>query len=350
MSEFIQQIYRWYRENRRQLPWRETTDPYKIWLSEIILQQTRVEQGRSYYIKFTERFPTIDNLAAAREDEVLKLWQGLGYYSRARNLHQTARRICKELNGRFPKQYKELLELKGIGPYTAAAIASIAYDLPHATIDGNIFRILGRYYGVSTPVDTGRGKREFNELANQLLPEKNTGFHNQALMEFGALQCIPKSPDCTGCPVADSCYAYANGSIGTLPVKLKQTKQRYRFFYYYYIEAGDFTYLEKRTEKDIWHNLFQFPLQETETELPENILFKNWNAHLPDSCKGNIRSVSSPRKHVLSHQVIFARLIHIEIKNPECLNGKFILVNKKDISKFAVPRLVEKFLKELKLD
>ena len=350
MSEFVQKIYNWYRENRRQLPWRETTDPYKIWLSEIILQQTRVEQGRSYYLRFIEKYPSVTDLAAAPEDEVLKLWQGLGYYSRARNLHHTARLICRERNGKFPESYKELLELKGVGPYTAAAIASIAYDLPHAAVDGNIFRVLARYFGIASPIDSGKGKREFTNLAKELLHEENSGFHNQAMMEFGALQCIPKSPDCTICPAAESCYAHLNGKIDKLPVKLKQTKQRRRFFYYYYIDAGNYTFLQKRTTKDIWQNLFQFPLKESQSELTEKNLFENDNTLLPASCKMNIRNISHSRKHILSHQIIIARLIHVEIKNLGCLNGNFLQVNKKDIFKFAVPRLVEKFIQELELD
>ncbi len=347
--DFLQNIYHWFRNNKRNLPWRNTSDPYKIWISEIILQQTRVDQGKAYYLRFIENFPTVAHVAMAQEDEILKFWQGLGYYSRARNLHYTAKYIHNELNGKFPENHKELLQLRGIGPYTAAAIASIAFDLPHSAVDGNIYRVLARYFGIHIPIDTGKGKKVFSALAEDLLPEKHIGFHNQTLMEFGAIQCTPKSPECNRCPVAGNCYAFNHALVDKLPAKSKQTKQRNRYFYYYYIDAGDFTYLEKRTRKDIWQNLFQFPLQEAKNDIPENKLSKLENFPLRSSCRGNIREISTPKKHVLTHQIIFARLIHVEVQNPECLNHNFLQVNKKDISTFAVPRLMEKFIQELKL-
>ncbi len=347
MTEFLQYIYNWYTFNKRDLPWRNTRDPYKIWLSEIILQQTKVQQGISYYLEFINKFPTIQSLAKASEDEILKSWQGLGYYSRARNLHFTAKFISNNLNGKLPENYQEIIKLKGIGTYTAAAIASIAFNLPYPAVDGNVYRFLSRYFGIYTPIDSQKGKKEFYEVAKELTDARNPGFHNQALMEFGALQCVPKSPRCEICPVAQTCYAYLNKTVGNLPVKLKGTKQRVRFFYYYLIEAGNFIFLEKRTEKDIWQNLYQFPLLETEKEIPDVDLLKAENLPFSTSCKVNVKNISVKRKHVLSHQIIYARLVRIELATTGCLNGRFLQVNKKDISTFAVPKLVEQFLREI---
>jgi len=349
MDVFLSNIYQWYTKNKRDLPWRQTTDPYKIWISEIILQQTRVAQGMGYYFRFIERFPNVKQLSEAHEDEVLKLWQGLGYYSRARNLHAAAKYIQKELHGKFPETYSGILQLKGVGPYTAAAIASIAFDLPFPAIDGNIYRVFARYFGIETPVDSDKGKKEIGEIAKELMPQQNAGFHNQALMEFGALQCIPKSPDCEHCPVRLSCYAATHKKAAELPVKTKKVKQSKRFFYYFYIQYNNTTFLEKRTKNDIWKNLYQFPLFESGKDLLESELFSDRNLPFLNGCSAVVKSVSALRKHILSHQVIFARCIHVEIDNPRCLGNKFIQVNQKDISTFAVPRLVEQFIKELDL-
>ena len=349
MNDFLPQIYHWYTKNKRDLPWRQTADPYKIWISEIILQQTRVVQGTGYYLRFIEQYPKVKYLAAAHEDEVLKLWQGLGYYSRARNLHTAAKYIQEELNGEFPTTYSGILNLKGVGPYTAAAIASIAFDLPYPAVDGNIYRILSRYFGIETPVDTVKGKKEIGKIAKDLMPQKNTGFHNQALMEFGALQCIPKSPDCNCCPVRLTCYAASHKRTAQLPVKTKKTKQSKRFFYYFFIQYNNVTFLEKRTKNDIWKNLYQFPLFESKRNLPEYELLTDKNLPFLSNCNVNIKSVSETRKHILSHQIIYARCIHVEIDNPQCLSNHFIQVNQKDISTFAVPRLMEQFITELDL-
>jgi len=350
MSIFLHKIYHWYEKHKRPLPWRETTDPYKIWLSEIILQQTRIEQGKSYYLNFIKKFPTIHYLAEAEEDDVLKLWQGLGYYSRARNLHVTAKHVSQKLKGKFPKNFNELLQLKGIGPYTAAAVGSIAFELPYPTVDGNVYRVLSRYFGIETPIDSSKGKKDFYDLALKLTPKKNVGFHNQSIMEFGALQCIPKSPDCENCPLNDSCWALANRMVAKLPIKEKKTRQRNRFFYYLFIDAGSFTFLEKRTENDIWQNLYQFPLKESVIDLNDSEIINLPSGVIPNSCNPTIKTISSPKKHILSHQVIYARLIYVEIKNSDCLKDQFIKVNKKDISKFAVSRLVDKFIQELKIN
>ncbi len=345
MIEQTRQIYQWYSQNKRDLPWRETSDPYKIWISEIILQQTRVAQGTDYYNRFIEKFPTIADLANASEDNVLKLWQGLGYYTRARNLHFTAKNIISDYGGKFPSDYKTILSLKGIGNYTAAAIASIAFDLPYPAIDGNIYRVLSRYFGISTPIDSNNGRKEFQEIAEALMPAQNTGFHNQAFMEFGALQCTPKSTDCPNCPLLETCFAAQNNRVVQLPVKSKKIKQRTRYFLYFLIEDGDFIYLEKREDKDIWKNLYQLPLVELE-EKPSDHQILALNAPFMKNIKSILKTVSAQKKHILSHQIIFARMIHVEIKSNELLNEKLVRVNKKDISKFAVPKLVQDFLNE----
>jgi A/G-specific adenine glycosylase len=345
MNDFLYKIYKWYKKNQRQLPWRETTDPYKIWCSEIILQQTRVDQGISFYLRFIERFPTISDLAHASEDEVLKLWQGLGYYSRARNLHTTAQTIEKKYQGVFPRNHNEIRNLKGIGPYTAAAVASIAFGLPYPAVDGNIYRVLARYFGISNPIDTTKGKKVFEEIARELIQKNNPGLHNQALMEFGALQCVPKSPDCNNCPVRTTCFAATRQKVAELPVKIKRAKQRNRFFYYFFLQSGENTWLEKRKANDIWKNLYQFPLIETDEELSDEELAKIKPDFL-DGQKFNLKTVSSSKKHILSHQIIFARLIHLELDKTVRLNGNYNQVSIKDVSTFAVPRLIEILMKQ----
>ncbi len=343
MESFTQKIYWWYINNKRDLPWRETSDPYKIWISEIILQQTRVVQGMGYYNRFVEKFPTVFDLASASEDTVLKLWQGLGYYSRARNLHTTAKLIVKEHKGIFPNDYKSILSLKGIGNYTAAAIASIAFNLPHAAVDGNIYRVISRYFGIITPIDSQKGKTEIQKIANDLITVKNPGFHNQAFMEFGALQCLPKSPDCNSCPLQETCYSAKSGLTDQIPVKEKKVKQRTRFFYYYIIENKNTILLEKRIGNDIWKNLHQLPLIESESELSEIEIIK-MKTPVNNHENVNLKSISGKVKHVLTHQTIYARFIHIEAEDFYSNDSNFIKVNKKDIYKFAVPRLLENYL------
>ncbi|MEE4286852.1 MAG: A/G-specific adenine glycosylase [Mariniphaga sp.] len=345
MNDFLHKIYKWFTKNQRYLPWRETTDPYKIWLSEIILQQTRVEQGTSYYTNFIERFPTIKDLANATEDEVLKLWQGLGYYSRARNLHATAKNIKENYKGKFPDSYQEILSLKGIGPYTAAAIASIAFGLPYPALDGNIYRVLARYFGIFDSPATGKGKKVFLKLAEELISNENPGFHNQALMEFGALQCVPKSPDCSACTLKPTCFAFQKKQLDNLPVKTAKLKLRTRYFYYYFIDSGENTWLEKRIGNDIWKNLYQLPLVETEQELSEEEILKI-NPPFINGFQYNIKYVSGKRKHILSHQIIFARLIQVEIDKYNKPFKGMISVLKEDVPKFAVPRLIELLLEK----
>ena len=344
MDNFLTNIYKWYNLNKRDLPWRKDSDPYKIWLSEIILQQTRVEQGKNYFNRFINSYPTVKELALAHEDEVLKLWQGLGYYSRARNLHASAKIIASQYNGEFPNDYKSILALKGVGPYTAAAVASIAFNLPYAVVDGNIYRVLSRYFGIDTPIDSSKGKKEFQEMAEELIQNQNPGMHNQALMEFGALQCVPKSPKCENCPVVDSCFAFKNNGINQLPVKEKKTKQRHRYFYYYLYDMGDSILLDKRSGNDIWQNLYQLPLIEHEKALSDSELLK---VDPPlKSSEINIKTISAQKKHILSHQIIHAKLIYLEVQPNFNNPSPLIRVNKKDISKFAVSRLVEQFLQQ----
>ncbi len=349
MEHFRRSLYKWYNINKRDLPWRETNNPYNIWLSEIILQQTRIQQGTSYYFRFLEAFPTVHDLARASEDEVLKLWQGLGYYSRARNLHKTAQQIVEEYNGAFPSEYLAIVKLKGIGPYTAAAIASIAFSLPYPTIDGNVYRVLSRYFGIDTPIDSTEGKKQFQALAEELIDSCDPGMHNQALMEFGALQCVPKSPNCSNCPLATSCFAFQNDKVSVLPVKAKKTKQRDRYFYYYLLEQDDAVYLEKRTKNDIWQSLYQLPLVEHHNKLSDEELIES-NIPFINGYNYNLNSISKERKHVLSHQIIHAKLVHIEISNDVKIPKPLFKVKTKDISKFAVPRLLELFFEDLKID
>ncbi|WP_308991487.1 A/G-specific adenine glycosylase [Mariniflexile litorale] len=265
---FSKTLNHWYSNNKRDLPWRQTKDPYRIWLSEIILQQTQVAQGLPYYSKFVHEFPSVFHLAQAEESDVLKLWQGLGYYSRARNLHTTAKYIASELNGVFPTIYKDLLKLKGIGDYTASAIASICFNKVEAVVDGNVYRVLSRYFGIDTPINLSKGAKEFKELAQELIDKKNPADFNQAIMEFGATQCRPQSPDCNICPFNKGCIAFNENKIGELPVKIKSAKAKKKYFnFLVFIDKDAKTILEKRVGKGIWQNLYQFPLIETAKSL-----------------------------------------------------------------------------------
>ena len=268
MSEFADKLIGWYEENKRDLPWRDTKDPYRIWISEIILQQTRVAQGYDYFVRFMERFPDVFTLAEADEDEVMKHWQGLGYYSRARNLHAAARSMAS--SGGFPVTYEGVLALKGVGEYTAAAICSFAYDMPYAVVDGNVYRVLSRWLGIDTPIDSTSGKKEFAQAAQELMDKRRPALYNQAIMDFGALQCTPASPDCLFCPLADSCLALSQGRVDTLPVKQHKTKVTHRFFNYIYVRTGGYTFIRKRTGNDIWKNLYEPLLIETDTDFSEN--------------------------------------------------------------------------------
>ena len=346
MPEIHKILTVWYQQNKRDLPWRAKNDPYIVWVSEIILQQTRVDQGTAYFLRFIERFPDVKTLANAPENEVLKIWQGLGYYSRARNMHVAARQIINDFNGVFPDTYINIAKLKGVGVYTAAAIASIAYGLPYAAIDGNVYRVLSRVFGIDTPIDSTTGKREFSDLASQLLDRQNPAIFNEALMEFGTLQCTPQNPDCNRCPFQDQCIAFAHNSIAKLPVKSKKTKVKNRFFNYLFIRQEESFYFEKRNENDIWRNLYQFPLIEspnalTITELLINDEFKS----IFKGVQIAIDSISPEIIHVLTHQKLYVRFIEITIPNHET-NFHWIRVLPEEVPDYPVPKLIDNFLLE----
>ena len=304
--KFSNQLVLWYLDNKRDLPWRTTLNPYKIWLSEIILQQTRVDQGMAYYYKFVENFSTINKLALASEEQVLKLWQGLGYYSRARNLHYSAKYVMNELNGEFPVTYNELLKLKGVGDYTASAIASICFNEATAVVDGNVYRVLARYFGIKTPINSTKGIKEFKQLAQQLINVKNSGTHNQAIMEFGALMCKPQNPNCESCPLNKGCVALGKKEIKELPVKEKKLKIKNRYFNYLVIQTEDNKTKIVKREKGIWLNLYEFPLIETLSEIDENQLIEH--VKFEELFKNISTSVQLFNKekvvHKLSHQHI----------------------------------------------
>lgn len=335
--DFSKEIIAWYRDNKRDLPWRRTTSVYYIWLSEIILQQTRVAQGLSYYNAFIKAFPNVEDLANASEDEVLKLWQGLGYYSRARNLHSAAKCVVNELNGEFPKSFKGLKQLKGVGDYTAAAIASFCYKEAVAVVDGNVYRVLSRYFDVDIPIDSNEGKKYFQNLANELLSMDNPDVHNQAIMEFGALQCTPAA-DCQNCPLQNTCLSYAKGLVKERPIKNKKIKQVVRHFNYLVISDKEACLMEKREGKGIWQNLYQFPLVESTNEIVDqdklNISNTDWA----------FKTCVTAKKHVLSHQIIMAKFWEFETTELEEKSGK--VVGWDSVGEYAVPRLIENYLKK----
>ena len=312
--EFSNSLIHWYLQNKRDLPWRNTANPYLIWLSEIMLQQTRVAQGLPYFLAFTEAFPTVFDLAKADEEQVLKLWQGLGYYSRARNLHATAKYIAMELNGNFPENYKNLLKLKGVGEYTAAAIASFSYNEPVAVVDGNVFRVLSRYFNIDSDISDGKTKKEFQNLAQEVLPLDKPALFNQAIMEFGALQCVPKNPDCNSCVLNSSCSALQQKKVAQLPVKSKKKKVTNKFFNYLILKDVDANYIvQKREGKGIWENLYEFPLMETE-ELVSELDFMNCLSKMDFFNQKSIEIFAlNPQviQHKLSHQNLYIRFFRL---------------------------------------
>ncbi|KAA3646840.1 MAG: A/G-specific adenine glycosylase [Bacteroidetes bacterium] len=348
MRDFSPKIQYWYDQNKRDLPWRKTRNPYKIWLSEIILQQTRVDQGMNYYLKFISKYPTIADLAMSTEDEILKDWQGLGYYSRARNLLEASKMLIKEYQGNFPSTFNEIKKLKGVGEYTAAAIASFAFGEAQAVVDGNVYRVLSRYFGIQTAIDSTKGKKEFQHLANQLLDFKNPANHNQAIMEFGALQCTPKNPDCANCPLEKKCIAKQQNLVHILPYKAGKTKQRNRFFNYLILYSEDELFLNQRKGKGIWQNLYEFPLIETEAEVSSKELLHNAQFKtLLNGINYQLKSTSKPIKHILSHQIIFAKFYHLRIiSSKPKLEKEFLKIKSSNITKFAVPKLIENYVRE----
>ena len=334
----------WYAREGRDLPWRRTRDPYRIWLSEVILQQTRVAQGTEYYLRFTERFPDVASLAAAPEDEVLKLWQGLGYYSRARNLHAAARQVVERFGGRFPVALEEVRSLRGVGDYTAAAICSAAYDAPCAVVDGNVYRGLARLFDLDAPIDSTAGKRAFAELAQSQLDTAHPGRYNQAIMDFGALRCTPSSPRCEACPLAGQCLALAAGTVAARPVKQGKTRVRDRWFNYLHVSSGDRTLLRRREGRDIWQGLYEFPLIETEgpAELPELVRLPQFRELLGDAPWHLVRSIPLP-KHQLSHQTLHA-VVH-RIETPSLTPAAAAMaVPTVALGDYAVPRLIDRYL------
>ena len=343
--DFYNILITWYLANKRDLPWRNTTNPYHIWLSEIILQQTRVAQGLPYYEAFIKQFPKVSDLANASQEQVLKTWQGLGYYSRARNLHDTAKHIFNDLNDKFPDNYKDLLKLKGVGQYTAAAIASFAYNEKIAVVDGNVFRVLARIFGIEDDISKIKTRNIFQDLANSLLLDKennDAALFNQAIMDFGALQCLPKSPNCVSCPFNSYCYAYKNDKIDVLPVKLNKTKITDRYFDYIVLKGIDETIkINKRSGKGIWQGLYEFPLIESETFIPvEEMCNKIESSYKNEGLLEMYCYESEYYQHKLSHQKLFIRFWNVKIS--QYLHG----ITMSDIDKVAYPIVIANFIKK----
>jgi A/G-specific adenine glycosylase len=341
---FSKKIVEWYLEHKRNLPWRDTTDPYKIWLSEIILQQTRVNQGLPYYEKFVSQYPTVNNLADAPEQQVLRLWQGLGYYTRARNLHKCAKKIKSEFQGRFPPFFDQLKSLPGIGDYTAAAIASFAFGESVAVVDGNVFRVLSRVYGIATAINSPAGKKEFAKLANYLIKKDAPAIYNQAIMEFGATFCIPVNPPCDKCLFKNGCQAYQHSLQGSLPVKLRSKASRKRYFHYLVFTRGKSMMMKRRDEKDIWFGLFDFPV----IEKPKPAAIEKVLNEDREVMRLNIEkrvSVTETYKHILTHQTIYCKFVIIPWSDrlkSTIKGGEFYSLSK--IAQLPKPALISRFL------
>ncbi|WCO01446.1 A/G-specific adenine glycosylase [Psychroserpens ponticola] len=342
--DFKKVLTNWYSVNKRDLPWRNTKNPYFIWLSEIIMQQTQIKQGLPYYEAFITNYPTVFDLANAEEQDVLKLWQGLGYYSRARNLHTSAKYVAKDLKGVFPNAYSDILKLKGIGDYTASAIASICFDEPTAVVDGNVYRVLSRYFGIDTPINSSKGIKEFKHLATTLIDASNPGDYNQALMEFGAIQCKPKNPNCNVCPLMNSCVALQKGNVDSLPIKLKKTKVTKKHINFLVFMSSDKrTLFEQRTTKGIWQKLYQFPLIETEDALPSD----GFKTHPKITSYFNDieyeYSLYNTKEliHKLSHQHLYTKFWIIEVDK---LPKNSILISK--LKTYPTPIVIGNFIEE----
>ncbi|MGB3150565.1 MAG: A/G-specific adenine glycosylase [Maribacter sp.] len=342
--DFKKELINWYSIHKRELPWRETENPYYIWLSEIILQQTQVKQGLPYYNAFVTQYPSVFDLAEASEEAVLKLWQGLGYYSRARNLHATAKHIAVNLNGVFPKTYKELLKLKGVGDYTASAIASIAFNEVAAVVDGNVYRVLSRYFGIDTPINSTQGIKEFKALATNLIDKHEPGTYNQAIMEFGAKQCKPKNPDCIACPIQNGCVSLQKNLVDTLPIKLKKTKVTIKYFNFLVcVDQNKNILFEKRNKKGIWQNLYQFPLVESEKSLNANEfnLLNLEHTELKTTDFDYALYNEIDKVHKLSHQHLHTKFWIIEVEN---LSEDAIPI--KELKTYPAPVLISDFINE----
>lgn len=338
--DFTHQLLNWYKKHKRNLPWRKTTNPYYIWLSEVILQQTRIEQGLPYYEGFTTKFPTLKDLATADEDAVLKLWQGLGYYSRARNLHFTAQYIYIELKGVFPKSYTEIIKLKGIGPYTAAAIASFAYKEPVAVVDGNVFRVLSRFFGIYDDIAVTKTRAVFQKLANELISQKHPDLFNHAIMDFGATVCLPANPKCDSCIFNDNCFAFLKNEVAKLPVKNKKSSIKNRYLNYLILKKNNEIVIQQRTEKDIWQQLFELPLIETVSNNEEELFLHLSNLY-PNN---NIKKVTTNTiKHKLSHQQLHINFYEIDVST-FTLNQQTSAIG--DLHNYAYPIVIWNFLKD----
>jgi A/G-specific adenine glycosylase len=347
-ADFSKKLLQWNKKsNTRAMPWKGEKDPYKIWLSEIILQQTRVEQGWSYYEKFIKTFPTIHHLAKAPQQKVFKMWEGLGYYNRCKNLIETAKIISTKYKGKFPGSYEDIINLKGIGPYTAAAIGSFAFNLPYAVVDGNVERVLARYFGITTPVDTTAGKKFYIGLAAALLDEKQAGTYNQAIMDFGAVICKPKNPLCKICIQKSDCTAYKTNKVAELPVKKKTIQKEIRWLYYFIIEVNGETYIRQRKGNDIWQNLYEFVLFESnqplyKQELFDSIFFKN----LFSKQKIVVKNISPVYKQQLTHQTINGQFINISVNKTLPFLKEYILVKNRDIQQYPFPKFITSHLQQ----
>ena len=348
-KDFAAQLIQWYIRHQRNLPWRKTKDPYKIWLSEIILQQTRVNQGMPYYLRFIENYPTVFDLANAKESEVLRHWQGLGYYSRARNLHACAKTVVETYEGKFPETYEKLLKLRGIGKYTAAAIASFAFNKAHAVVDGNVYRVLSRVFGIMDNIASNGGAKVFEQKANALIDANEPDTYNQAIMEFGAIHCTPLKPACALCPVSIHCYAFNHNMQNQLPVKIKKVKVRTRYFHYLVFKEEEKLRMKERTSKDIWRGLFDFKLIEDEQPLSEEDLVEM----LPQALSENVTITNESKifKHILTHQRIFATFYQMEISNTSRKGvSDFLSETEKysleEIKALPKPKLIDKYLEE----
>ncbi len=340
---FSNSLLSWYLQNKRDLPWRNTTNPYAIWLSEIILQQTKVAQGLPYYLSFIEAFPTVLHLANADEEQVLKLWQGLGYYSRARNMLKTAQIISFDYNGKFPDNFNELIKLNGVGDYTAAAIASFAFNEVVPVVDGNVFRVLSRYLDIDTDIASSKAKKEFSALAKELMPENNPAMFNQAIMEFGALQCVPKNPKCNDCIFNSSCAALQKKKVGNLPVKLKRTKVTNRYFnYIVFLDKTNSTIINKRTEKGIWHNLYEFPVIEANDELDFDAISQEISNKFSNFSINSIAIFNQNQiVHKLSHQKLHINFYEV-IVNEDILGG----IKLDDLKNYPFPIVIFNFIEK----
>lgn len=347
MNSLQETLLNWYAQNRRDLPWRNNPSPYQVWISEVILQQTRVSQGLDYYLRFIEKWPNVEALAQASENDVLKMWQGLGYYSRARNLHQCAKQVVMQFGGCFPADYEQLKQLKGVGEYTAAAIASIAFNLPCAVVDGNVYRVLSRLFDIDTPINNNEGQKLFAQLADELLNRKQPSLHNQAMMEFGALQCTPKNPSCLLCPLQTQCLAFERQTVMQRPVKLAKTKVTTQYLNYLVLRWEDNIYLRKRSGKGIWRNLYDFPCIESQNPMGiEEVLGSELFTQIVGNKIFTLTKISPTYTHKLTHRTLIAQFIEIKLSQelPPIETKAIFLTPEKDMGRYPIPRLIDLYL------